>query len=322
MADAAGNAVIAPPDDLPDDEHDAWTRFVILGAGEQFKLPDAEKNSRLSAAQRGTARRNRRRDNRDLLARLEAAAQPIPALPAEQQPCPAIQAIAGPSNPAIDYEVLERGVQLRRVEPGDDIHFPFHGDTVFFECSPMHRAWVHTLCAPWGRFTVGAASNTWMSPNHGYVPVMFDVAITRMSLGETVSLRAPAGAPFIFVGHLLPEHVRPAGWLGVAAGPGACRAPRASRNGCRLHLGRRPIRAGVQRRVVCMRAHQSGHATTDVTALDTNPRRAGTPNHTFINVNACAHVCVRTLHTQRASTSGTKRSWPSRRRSPTASLCP
>ena len=75
MADAAGTAQDAPPDKLDEAEHEAWKRCVALGGRDQFKLPDDELNARLTVAQRGTIRRNRRRDNRALLARLEADAQ-------------------------------------------------------------------------------------------------------------------------------------------------------------------------------------------------------------------------------------------------------
>ena len=68
MADAAGTAEDAPPDKLDEAEHEAWKRCVALGGRDQFKLPDDELNARLTLAQRGTIRRNRRRDNRALAA--------------------------------------------------------------------------------------------------------------------------------------------------------------------------------------------------------------------------------------------------------------
>jgi len=71
----AGTAVVAPPAELPGDEHGVWQRFAACGATDQFRMPNEETNRRLKQAQRGVHRRNRRRDNKLLLERLEAAAQ-------------------------------------------------------------------------------------------------------------------------------------------------------------------------------------------------------------------------------------------------------
>ena len=46
---ASQNDALAPPDDLPGDEHDVWRRFAALGAVDQFRLPDAQRNARLRA---------------------------------------------------------------------------------------------------------------------------------------------------------------------------------------------------------------------------------------------------------------------------------
>jgi hypothetical protein len=67
MPDASGTAEDAPPNDLPEDEHDTWRRYVLLGAQERFRVPDRELNSRLSAKSRGVLKGNRRRHNRELL---------------------------------------------------------------------------------------------------------------------------------------------------------------------------------------------------------------------------------------------------------------
>ncbi len=53
-----------------------WWCFHELGAGDQFRLPDEELNSRISREGRRRAMSHRRRDNRECLERLEAAAQP------------------------------------------------------------------------------------------------------------------------------------------------------------------------------------------------------------------------------------------------------
>ena len=76
LPNAGGNHVVAPPSDLPEDEHAMWWCFHELGAWDQFRLPDEELNSRISREGRRRAMSHRRRDNRECLERLEAAAQP------------------------------------------------------------------------------------------------------------------------------------------------------------------------------------------------------------------------------------------------------